>query len=75
MLFHPNIIILWLSHNWNGVWELVIDLHMQIAMFGSILGFAYIAIDCDLLILVSVCSWCTPSYSNFGKLSSRVTVH
>ena len=29
VLFHPNIIILWLIHNWIGVGELVIDLHMQ----------------------------------------------
>ena len=75
MLFHPNIIILWLFHNWIGVGELVVDLHMQMAMFGSLFIIAYIAIVCDLLITASVCSWCTPSYSDIGKLSSRVTVH
>ena len=62
VLFHPNIIILWLYHNWIGVGELVVDLHMQMAMFGSMFVISYIAIGCDLLIckcLLLVHPWLT----------------
>ena len=42
VLFHPNIIILWLGIIGLG-WKLVMLLHMQIAMLDPLIIFAHVA--------------------------------
>ena len=65
MLFHPNIIILWLGIIGLG-WELVMLLHMQFLCWILWLYLLTLQMCCDVFI-ASVLLWCTPSYSPMGS--------